>query len=58
MLWLPSTTAGSFPSALWAAPKVTPSRMDCMASELRQVVIQLSTSATVLSCPSGILTGN
>ena len=40
--WSPSTIA---------APKVAPSRMDCTASRPRQVVIQLSTSATVLSHP-------
>ena len=51
MLWSPSTMAGSSPSALWVAPKVTPSRMDCTASRPRQVVIQLSTSAPVLSYP-------
>ena len=49
--WSPSTTTGSSPSALWAAPKVAPSRMDCMASRPRQVTIQLSMSATVLSHP-------
>ena len=49
--WSPSTMAGSSPSVLWVAPKVAPSRMDCMASRPRWVVIQPSTSATVLSCP-------
>ena len=49
--WSPPTMAGSSPSALWAAPKVAPSRMDCTASGPRQVVIQLITSATVLSHP-------
>ena len=47
----PSTMAGSSPSALWAAPKIVPSRTDCTASRPRQVVIQLSASATVLSHP-------
>ena len=51
MLWSPSTMAGSHPSALWVAPKVTPFRMDDTASGPRQVVIQLSTSAMVLSHP-------
>ena len=54
----PSTTAGSSLSALWAAPKVTPSRMDHMASRLRQVVIQLSMSATEYLIPSATLTRN
>ena len=51
MLWSPSTMAGSSPSALWAAPKATLSRTDCMASRVGWVVIQLSMSAMVLSCP-------
>ena len=45
------TMAGSQPSVQWVAPRVTPSKMDWMASGLRQVVIWLSTSATVLSNP-------
>ena len=49
VLWLKSTMAESSPSALWVAPKVTPSRMDCMSSGPRLVVIWLSISATVLS---------
>ena len=51
IFWSPSTMAGTSPSALWVAPKVTPSRTDCTASGPRWVVIQLSTSATVLSHP-------
>ena len=51
ILWSPSTTEGSWPSSLWAIPRVTPSRMDCTASGPRQVVIQLRASATVLSHP-------
>ena len=49
--WSPLTTAGSSPSALWAAPKVAPSRTDCTASGPRRVAIWLSVSATVLSYP-------
>ena len=49
--WSPWTTAGSSPSSLLVAPKVAPSRMDCTASKLRQVVIWHSASATVLSHP-------
>ena len=51
ILWSPSTTEGSWPSALWAIPRVTPSRMDCTASGPRGVVIQPRASATVLSHP-------
>ena len=50
-LWSPSTMAGSYPLALWVALKTTPSRTDHRAFVLRQVVIWLSTSATVLSRP-------
>ena len=50
-LWSPSTMAGSQPSALSVAPIVSPSRMDHTTSMLRQVVMQLSTSAMVLSHP-------
>ena len=48
-LWSPSTTEGLWPSALWAIPRVTPSRMDCTASGPRWVVIQLRASTTILS---------
>ena len=49
--WSPLITAGSSPSSLWEAPIMAPSRMDGMASGPRQVVIQLSASATALSHP-------
>ena len=49
--WSPLITAGSSPSALWEAPIVAPSRMACMYSSPRLVVIQLSASATALSRP-------
>ena len=49
--WSPSITAGPSPSALWGAPMVAPSRMACTASSPRQVIIQLSASATALSRP-------
>ena len=49
--WSPSITAGSSPYALWEAPIVAPSRTACTASDPRQVVIQLSASATALSHP-------
>ena len=51
MLWWTPTMAGSPPSALWVAPKITPSRMDHTASGPRWVVIWLSMSAMVLSHP-------
>ena len=49
--WSASITAGSSPSALWEVPMVAPSRMACMASGKRQVVIQLIASAMTLSHP-------
>ena len=49
--WSPSTMAESWLSALWAAPRVIPSRTDHTMSGLRWVVIQLSTSAMVLLHP-------
>ena len=45
--WSPSTTVGSWLSALWVAPWGTPSRKDLTISGLRWVVIQLSTSTMV-----------
>ena len=49
--WSPSTTAGSWTWAWCVIPKVTPLRMDFTVSRSSWVVAQLSTSATVLSCP-------
>ena len=51
ILWSPSSTEGSWPSALSAIPNVTPTRTDCTALGPRQVVIQLRASTTVLSHP-------
>ena len=51
MPWSPSTTVGSWLSALWVAPGVTSSRTDLTMSGSRQVVIWLKTSAMVLSHP-------
>ena len=47
--WSPSTTVRV--NRTRVVPKVAPSRTDCTAFGPRQVVIQLSMSATVLSCP-------
>ena len=47
LCWSLSITAGFSPSTLWGAPIVAPSRMACMASGPRQVVIWLNASATV-----------
>ena len=49
--WSPSTTTGSWHSALWVAPRVIPSRTDLIMSGSRWVMTQLSRSATVLSHP-------